>query len=161
MNVQAPASTTWTEPPWRSQADPWTWQRDMEAVLASAPRALVAEDDPEMRALVRFTLRRDGYEVIEARNGLELAALVESEVLEPMLGVPADIVIADVVMPGRTGLDVLTWMRSRDWATPVVLVTAFGTAELHEEARHLGAVVLDKPFELEQLRRLVRSFERR
>lgn len=133
----------------------------MEAVLASAPRALLAEDDPEMRALVAAVLRRDGYRVLEARNGVELASLVQSEVLQPTLGVPADILIADVVMPGRTGLDVLTWLRSRDWATPVVLVTAFGSAELHDEARRLGAAVLDKPFELEELRRLVRRLERR
>lgn len=160
MNVHAPASMS-LETPWRSQAGPWTWQGDMEAVLASAPRVLLAEDDVEMRALVSAVLRRDGYEVIEARNGVELASLVQSEVLQPALGVPVDVLITDVVMPGRTGLDVLAWLRSRDRSTPVLLVTAFGSAELHEEARRLGAAVLDKPFELAELRRVVRALERR
>lgn len=159
MNGQVHASTPTLEPRWQSRIDPWTAERDMDAALASAPRAVLAEDDPEMRALVRAVLQRDGYEVMEARNGPELAMLVRSEVLQPRMGLPADLIITDVVMPGRTGLDVLAWLRSCDWATPVVLVTAFGSAELHEEARRLGAAVLDKPFDLEELRRLVRSLE--
>jgi DNA-binding response OmpR family regulator len=156
-----PESMPPLETPWRSRSDPWTAQQDMDAMLASAPRALVAEDDPDMRALVRATLRREGYEVIEAADGSELAQLVQSEVLQPATRLPVDVIITDVVMPGRTGIDVLNWLRSHDWATPVVLVTAFGSAELHEEARRLGAAVLDKPFDLDELRRLVRSLERR
>lgn len=161
MIVQPPFSSPIPSSPWRVPTGPWSFERDVDAVLASTPRALVAEDDPEMRALVREVLRRDGYEVIEATNGPELAKLVQSEVLRPNMGLPADIIITDVVMPGRTGLEVVGWLRLRDWATPVVLVTAFGSAEVHEEARRLGAAVLDKPFDLDELRRLVRSLERR
>lgn len=121
------------------------------------PRALVAEDEPEMRALVVSALRRDGYDVSEARSGPELAMLVCSDLIEATDASPIDIVISDVVMPGCTGLDVLAMLRRRDWSVPVLLITAFGSTELHADARRLGASILDKPFELDELRRAVRT----
>lgn len=77
------------------------------------------------------------------------------------MGLSAAIIVTDVVMPGRTGLDVVSWLRSHDWATPVVLLTGFGSAEVHEDARRLGAAIMDKPFELDALQRLVQSLVRR
>jgi DNA-binding response OmpR family regulator len=154
-------STNPLETPWRARAGSWSWERAWDLALAGAPRALVAEDDPELRALMCAAIRRDGFDVLEARNGAELARLVRSEVIRPRLGLPADVIVTDMVMPGRSGLDVVGWLRLHDFVTPVVLVTAFASEETHEEARRLGAVVLDKPFELEELRRLVRSLEQR
>jgi DNA-binding response OmpR family regulator len=141
----------------RSRVNPWTWQRDREAALVAPPRALVAEDDPDMRALVVRALRLDGYDVVEARSGPELALLVCSDVLESPDASPVDLIVSDVVMPGCTGLDVLGMLRARDWAVPVLLITAFGSAELHADARRLGASILDKPFELGELRRVVKT----
>ena len=67
-----------------------------------------------------------------------------------------DIVISDVRMPGLTGLDVLAILRCANWATPVILITAFGDEATHAEGRELGAVaVFDKPFNVEQLRAAV------
>ncbi|HET6436570.1 MAG TPA: response regulator [Anaeromyxobacter sp.] len=154
-------STTPMQTPWRAQAEAFTWERSWDLALASAPRALVAEDDPEMRALICAVVRRDGYVVLEAKNGAEFARLVRSEVIRPRLGLPVDIIITDMVMPARSGLDVVAWLRLHDFITPVVLVTAFGSDEVHEEARRLGAAVLDKPFELDELRRVVRNLEHR
>lgn len=154
-------STHPLEPLWRARPGPWTWERHWETILASRPRALVAEDDPEMRALICAAIRGDGYDIVEARNGAELARLVQSEVIRQRLGLPIDVIITDMVMPGRSGLDVVSWLRLHDFVTPVVLVTAFGSEDTHDEARRLGAAVLDKPFELDELRRLVRSLEQR
>src|SRR5262245_46918642 len=117
-----------------------------------APRILVAEDDAEMRNLLAATLRRHGYEVVEARNGEQLLDLIGSELLHPHTNAPVDLVISDVRMPGWSGLDVLAGLRSADWATPFIVITAFGDFDTHAEARRLGALaVFDKPFDLDDL----------
>jgi len=54
-------------------------------------------------------------------------------------------------------MDVLTALRLAEWEVPVVIITGFGDGELHANAGTLGAaIVLDKPFELDTLRELVR-----
>lgn len=113
-------------------------------------RILLAEDDAALRVLLEMSLRAEGYEVIPAVDGLELSALIAAF---PVV----DLVIADVRMPGRSGLDVLSRFRSHDLTTPFVLITSFGSEELHAEARRLGATaVFDKPFDLDELRLVAR-----
>lgn len=57
-----------------------------------------------------------------------------------------------------SGLDVLAELRRQDTTTPVILITAFGDPDTHLEAHRLGAVlVLSKPFEMDDLRVVVRS----
>lgn len=115
-------------------------------------RIILAEDDTELRALVRDALRADGYEVTEVANGRQLRSLLDAAISgQDHRGI--DLIITDNRMPKCTGLDVLTLLRDRDWATPVILITAFGTKEIHEEAMRLGvAEVFDKPFKLQSLR---------
>jgi CheY-like chemotaxis protein len=118
------------------------------------PLIFLAEDDAELRDLLARRLRRIGFDVIELRNGLELIEQLESA---PDLD-PPDLVISDQRMPGPSGLEVLERVRTRDASTPFVLITAFGSPELHAEARRRGAVaVFDKPFELDDLCALVRG----
>lgn len=60
-------------------------------------------------------------------------------------------------MPWASGLTVLAALRRYDWATPAILITAFGDDETHSEARRLGAAaVFDKPFDMRDLRRAAR-----
>ena len=54
------------------------------------------------------------------------------------------------------GLGLLAALRCASWSTPVVLMTAFGTKETHEEAGRLGATVLDKPFPMSRLGTIAR-----
>jgi len=120
------------------------------------PRILLAEDDDDMRRMLVSALRKDAYEVIEARDGAELARLLAAESVRSVEGPPIDLVISDLRMPGRSGLEVLGRMRRSDWATPFILTTAFGDSETHAEARRLGAAaVFDKPFDLDDLRTVV------
>jgi DNA-binding response OmpR family regulator len=130
-----------------------------EALLANnPPRVLLAEDDHDMRALLAETLRREGYEVIEARDGTQLLHFIARLLLSGNLADPPDLIISDVLMPGQNGLDVLVELRRADWRIPVILITAFGDEELHGEAARWGAsAVLDKPFELDDLRRAVQG----
>ena len=121
--------------------------------LALARRhVLVAEDDPSLRRLIATVLGEAGYEVIEAQDGNQLLAQIE----RLLAARRTFVIVSDVNMPGLTGLDVLAILRCALAHTPVVLITAFGDAETHSEARELGAVtVLDKPFDVDALRAAV------
>lgn len=122
---------------------------------------LVAEDDDDMRRLVVQALCDEGFNVLAARSGSELLEHIGNRMLARE-GQPLDLIVTDVRMGGVTGLEVLAGLREHDWSTPVILMTAFGDAELHAEAKRLGVVaVLDKPFDLDALRSLVRPWMRR
>lgn len=105
---------------------------------------LVAEDNDEMRTLLCEAFARQGYAVESAGDGLELTTrlLERSEG-----GRPLDLLVTDVRMPWSSGLDVIDRLRRAGWATPVIVMTAFGDARTHRRAQEAGAaMVLDKPF---------------
>ena len=103
-------------------------------------RLLVAEHDGELRRLLSAALRRDGHEVVEARDGAELLEALASTLIEPVES-PFDVVICEQALPGIPGLIVLAGLRSRQRATPFILVT--NQAPVRERARRLGAAVID------------------
>src|ERR1041384_2602166 len=120
------------------------------------PRIILAEDDDEMRKLLAWALRADGYEVIEVDNGVDLGVHLS---LGDGTGKSSefDLVISDVRMPGLSGLQVLMGLRRLDRTLPCILFTAFGDQELHAEAFRQGAPPhLEKPFEIDELRTLVK-----
>lgn len=121
-------------------------------------RVLVAEDDPDMRALVRTALAADGHDVIEAANGREALDL-----LSPLhLGSarPPDVIVTDVRMPGVSGFSLVSGLRACGWTTPMIIMSAHGEG-LHEEAKRVGAdAVFAKPFEIDDLRTAVMNVTR-
>lgn len=123
------------------------------------PLVLLAEDEVEMRGLIARALRKENCDILEARDGSHLIRLLITHVLVPRNGrEPVDLIISDIRMPGANGLDVLAALRRQDAITPVILITAFGDPETQLEAYRQGAVmVLNKPFEMEDLRVVVRS----
>jgi len=127
-----------------------------QAVLAARPaRVLLAEDDTELRTLLATCLRQDGYCVVEAKDGDELLQEIGDGLLAAY-SVRPDLIVSDIRMPGRSGIDVLAGLRDAAWETPVVLVTAFGDEETHARAKALGATaILDKPFDVDDLRTVV------
>ena len=123
-------------------------------------RVLIAEDDEEMRLMLAMTLRRDGFEVTEARNGLELLDQIAPWLagLEPP--VPIDVIISDVQMPCFTGLEILEGLSEVRCKPAVILITAFGDPRTHAAARSLGAAAtFDKPFDLDDLRSALFSLQ--
>jgi CheY-like chemotaxis protein len=111
-------------------------------------RILVAEDDVHMRRLVARALRTTGYRVVEAADGVEVLSRIESTIWHDRHDV-IRAVVADMNMPGLTGLDVLAALRCAEVDTPFILITAYGDANVRREARALGAAaVIDKPFGL-------------
>ncbi|MEO8796658.1 MAG: response regulator [Polyangiaceae bacterium] len=123
--------------------------------LHATPRTvLVADDDDDMRGLMAATLKRDGYRVVEAKDGGELLELLRDASDE--IGERFDIVVTDVRMPRLSGLGVLQELKRARMHLPVIVVTVFGDDSMHIVARRLGAVgVLRKPFDIDDFRTAV------
>lgn len=118
--------------------------------VARPPRVILAEDDDEMRALLAEELRHDGYEVLEARDGIEMEMRLRS-VRHCPLAAP-DVIVMDQRMPGHSGIEILREIRDAKWSTPVLLITGFPEDELIEAAAALDARVFGKPFDIDDLR---------
>jgi DNA-binding response OmpR family regulator len=148
-----------TSPSARAPAtDPYFLEQLGDEPRRSA-RILLAEDDREMRCLLAWELRRDGHEVVEAENGIELLHYLEPAFMHGQGARPRpdfDLVISDLRMPCFSAFAVLEPFRKHDPSTPVIIITAFGDESTHSEARALGAAVIDKPFDLDRLRADVR-----
>jgi DNA-binding response OmpR family regulator len=103
-------------------------------------RILVADDEPHIREVVRAYLEREGYEVVEAADGE--AALEQSRTT------PLDLLILDVMLPGRSGFDVLRALRSEGSSVGVLLLTARDDVIDRVAGLELGADdYVTKPFE--------------
>ena len=124
-------------------------------------RILVAEDDHEMRSVVVESLRKDGYEVSEATDGGRLLVTLAREYVPGDATPHIDLLVSDVRMPVCSGLQILEQLRAAQWRVPVILMTAFGDESMRERARALCALLLDKPFEMRDLRAAVACFLRR
>lgn len=107
-------------------------------------RVLIAEDEALIRLDLAEMLREEGYQVVgEAGDGQEAVELAES--LRP------DLVIMDVKMPRRDGIDAAAEIAGKRIA-PVVVLTAFSQRDLVEKARDAGAMAyLVKPFSITDL----------
>ncbi len=115
-------------------------------------RILVAEDDPDLRRLMAVALRRDGHQVIEARDAAELLEALASTLIEPVAS-PFDVVICEQTLPGIPGLSVLAGLRARQRATPFILVT--DQPAVRERAQRLGAAVVEE-LDVQAIRAAVR-----
>ena len=121
---------------------------------ATGARILVADDDEQMRRLLKMVLEREGYVVEEARDGLDALEHVETH--------PPDLVLLDVDMPRLDGFGVLQELRARvnTASLPVVMLT--GRIESEGDALDLGAQdFLAKPVQPSALKARVRAVLRR
>ncbi|HSR11762.1 MAG TPA: sigma-54 dependent transcriptional regulator [Thermodesulfobacteriota bacterium] len=105
---------------------------------------LIVEDEPEWGKLLVETLSRSGYSVHLAENAEKAMHVFHKG--------PVDLVVADVRLPGMNGIQLLDNLKSRSAATPVILMTGFGTVTNAVEAMKKGAFdYLLKPFSLKIL----------
>jgi len=117
-------------------------------------RILVAEDDAILADGVTRTLRQSGYAVDWVKNGAEADSALETD--------DFDLLILDIGLPKKSGLDVLKRLRSRDSRLPVLILTALDG--VNDRVRGLDAGADDylaKPFELSELEARVRALVRR
>jgi two-component system, NtrC family, response regulator AtoC len=120
------------------------------AAASDVKRVLVADDELNMRRVLEAMLRREGYDVITAANGVEALGGMEKS----KGGVHT--VITDLKMPGLDGMGLLKRLSADYPDVPVVMITAHGSVESAVEAVKLGAFdYLEKPFEQEQIRQVV------
>lgn len=123
--------------------------------FAPRGRVIVAEDDDEMRRIIVETLQRSGHEVLDVKDGV--AVLLELAQNSRFRYDAVDLVVADVRMPLCSGLQVLETIHMACPGLPVVLLTAFGDAEMHARVTKLEGTLLDKPVSMEALRLVVAS----
>jgi len=106
-------------------------------------RILIADDKPSMREMLTQAMEAKGFEVVAVPDGN--AALEQAEA-----GV--DLVITDLRMPGKDGIEVLGGVKRISPETEVIVMTAFGTVENAVEAMRLGAFdYILKPFSIDEL----------
>jgi two-component system response regulator AtoC len=118
------------------------------------PRVLVVDDDPGVRESLRMLLKSE-CEVVAAKDADDALRAIGER--------PPDLILLDLVMPGRSGLDLLSELAERGNRAPVVVLTAIDTVSTAVEAMKRGAAdYVSKPFQLDALRIKVRQhLERR
>jgi len=117
-------------------------------------RVLVVEDEKKTASFIRKALQSEGYVVDMLHDGADALAAVGHT--------PFDVVVLDVMLPGRDGLSVVRQMREKKIAIPVLLLTARGEVNEKVEGLNAGADdYLPKPFALEELIARVRALGRR
>jgi two-component system response regulator PilR (NtrC family) len=98
-----------------------------------------------MRDFLSLMLEEEGFEVATAADGREALRIFDER--------PADLVISDIRMPKMGGVELLGGLRQRDPSLPVIVVTAFASAESAIQAMKLGALdYLTKPFKVAELK---------
>jgi DNA-binding NtrC family response regulator len=124
--------------------------------MAESPlRVLVVEDEALIRWSIVETLAGHGHSVVEAGSAATAVKALE-DVSEPF-----DVVLLDLRLPDSHDLNVLADVRRLRPESAVVMMTAYGSPEFVRHARELGVYrVIDKPFDMHALERLLREAQR-
>ncbi len=103
-----------------------------------------------MRQLLEIALGKEGYRLTLAESGRKATEIFDKSSF--------DLVISDIKMPDMSGVEVLRHIKETDPSVPVIMVTAYASAETAVEALRLGAYdYLTKPFKLEELKANIRN----
>ena len=117
-------------------------------------KILVCEDEEMLLTSLEFRLRKQGFDVIRAVDGQEAKDKVQSEM--------PDLVIADIMMPHVSGLELTTFIRKKMKSTmPIIMISALGNDDTVLEAFQLGANdFISKPFKpIELVLRIKKIFQ--
>jgi CheY-like chemotaxis protein len=119
---------------------------------AGSETVLVVEDDERVRALVSNILKKDGYRVLEAEHAEKAAEVAEA------FSDPIDLLLTDVVMPGRNGRELAELIVRRRPATRVLFMSGYSNdAVLLRGVSATGAQFIQKPFTIDALTAKVRD----
>ncbi len=117
-------------------------------------RVLIVEDEKKMASFIRKALQAEGFAADLIHHGDEALAAAAATAF--------DVIILDIMLPGRDGLSVVRQLRARHVVTPVLLLTARGAVNERVEGLNAGADdYLPKPFVLAELLARVRALGRR
>lgn len=108
-------------------------------------KILVVDDEESIREFLEIMLKKEGYEVTLAEDGLKAKELVQKKSF--------DMIISDLQMPNMTGIELLKFIRQNYPEIIFMMITAFGTTETAVEAMKMGAYdYLTKPFKIDEVR---------
>jgi two-component system cell cycle sensor histidine kinase/response regulator CckA len=120
--------------------------------MSKAPTILLVEDDDQVRGLVRDLLAGAGYRIVEARTGAE--GLKAADQTEGQL----DLLLSDMLLPELSGFDLGVKLREKYPQLKIILMTGYVEGEIVQRCiSDLNARFLDKPFQPETLRQMVRD----
>ena len=109
-----------------------------------AKQILVVDDEERIRQSLNGILKDEGYEVLEAKDGLQALKQIEAD--------PPELVLLDIWMPGMDGMEVLERMKGQIPNLPVIMISGHGNIELAVKAVKLGAYdFIEKPLSLEKV----------
>jgi two-component system chemotaxis response regulator CheY len=122
-------------------------------------RVLVVDDEPDIRKVVRMTLQKAGYEVIEAENGEKAIEAINTGENRLLL----DVLICDIRMPKINGVEAIAYFQQEWPRVPIIVLTGFPDTDMATSFLRSGVVdYLVKPVEGEKLRTAVaRAMEQR
>ena len=112
-------------------------------------RILVAEDDPHILRVICMWLKRQGHEILEARNGLAARDALQAA--------PVDVLVTDINMPGMGGVELIETAQAHGWVQRgiVVLTNRWDHGEIRDRLSQWSVQVLPKPFSPSRLSELV------
>ncbi len=114
------------------------------------PRLLIVDDEVDHCALLAHLMEREGFKTTVAYDGETALRVIRAE--------PPDVVLLDVNMPGKDGMQVLKIAKEENWKLPIIIITAFADIPGAVKAIRLGAQgYLAKPFDHEELLSVVRQ----
>jgi len=117
---------------------------------SAAGSVLIIDDEAEIRESLQTLLELEGFEIETAENGEEGLLQIENR--------PFDLVLLDLALPGRNGMEILAEIHAHDSQLPVIMITAYGTVENAVRAMQSGAAnFIQKPWDNEKLLADVRA----
>ena len=122
-------------------------------------RVLIVDDEPDIRKVVRMTLQKGGYDVLEAENGEKAIETINTGENRLLL----DIIVCDIRMPKVNGIEAIAYFRKNYPRVPLIVLTGFPDTDMATSLLRQGVVdYLVKPVEGEKLKAAVaRAMEQR
>lgn len=118
--------------------------------MENKPRVLIVEDEEKIARLLELELTYENYETEKVHDGIEAFTKFQEE--------EWDLILLDIMIPGRSGIEVLRRIRAHDANMPVILLTAKDSIEDKVAGLDLGANdYVTKPFQIEELLARIRA----
>lgn len=116
-----------------------------------AKTIFVMDDDLALQMVLEIALRKSGYDVVLANNGVDGLQMLQT--------ITPDLIISDIMMPQMDGVETFNRLRERlqDEGIPILILTALNRKPWFSELEDEGAVIMQKPFDIDHLMSLIRT----
>lgn len=116
-----------------------------------AKTIFVMDDDLALQMVLEIALRDSGYDVVLANNGVDGLQMLQT--------ITPDLIISDIMMPQMDGVETFNRLRERlqNEGIPILILTALNRKPWFSELEDEGAVIMQKPFDIDHLMSLIRT----